>query len=124
MRTVSISILTPDAWTDEELYEREMHRADNRIDRHIQLQKFNPIEIIMNWVEKDAARIALRGVTTYSATSGHRNELRFANENPESPWYGIGQKYYQEYCQKLALKVHILNPHRNLLPSAFPSWNG
>ena len=122
MRTVSISTLNPDTWTDEELYEIEMNRAHDRIDRHLRLQKFNPLEIIMSWVEKDAARIALRGVTTYSATSGHRNELRFANGNPESPWYGVGQKYYQEYCQKLALKVHVLNPNRQLLPSAFPEW--
>ena len=108
--------------TDEELFEDLMQDMEDRDEREREEhpEEFNPLEIITGWIEKDAPRIALKGETTYSVTQGRRNVLRATD--PESKWYGIGYRWWHEYCDRLIQKVSTLKPARLVKMDSFPSW--
>ena len=105
---VYIADLQPEDWTDEDQFEA----AETRADIYHAAQRFDRIKTICDWAEKDACYIAQRGVSSISTTSSRLNEIKRGNQTPGSPWFRVGEKYYDVYCYLLTRKVHEKNTSR------------
>ncbi|MBQ3293530.1 hypothetical protein IJG96_00140 [Candidatus Saccharibacteria bacterium] len=103
--------------TDEEQFEKEMARAENRIDAYYADYKICWEDEISDRAEKDANRL-LSGESSYHVLSPVRNWLR--SIDPEATDASdLGKKLYRLYCRKIQDIVTRVTPLRRL---AFPEW--
>ena len=104
--------------TDEELFNTEMEKAFNRLDAHIRVVPLTAEDVVTDHAEKDAARI-LKGTSTYTAVAPFRNILQAGDRNPDSSYYGSGERFYRLYCTTVERNVQASRPERKL---SFPNW--
>ncbi|MBR3320270.1 hypothetical protein IKG20_03135 [Candidatus Saccharibacteria bacterium] len=102
------------ARTDEVTFENEMEKMYNRVNAHLRTVPACLEDIVTDRAEKDADRI-LKGNSTYSVVAPFRNLMKASTNNPDSSYYGVGQKFYKLYCRIIQKSVH----ERKL---SFPEW--
>ena len=104
--------------TDEERFAAEMAEAIKRLNNHIQATPLTAEDVVIDRAQKDAERI-LNGTTSYTAMAPFRNILSGGNTNPDSSYYGCGEKYYSLYCKIVKGIVKASAPSRKL---NIPEW--
>lgn len=104
--------------TDEEHFAAEMAEAIKRLNNHIQATPLTAEDVVIDHAKKDAERI-LNGTTSYTAMAPFRNILSGGNTNPDSSYYGCGEKYYSLYCKTVEDIVKAFRPDRTL---HVPGW--
>ena len=100
--------------TDEQKFNEEMERMYRRVNAHIRTVPTCLEDIVADRAEKDADRIA-KGGSSYSVMAPFRNLMKTSADNPESSYYGVGEKFYRLYCRIIQKYV----PERKL---NFPEW--